>query len=59
VGPAAFRAVMEPLVDWIFVRKTRQRFQRLAQFLAIRAADIADWQQAQGPAPSAAHKASP
>lgn len=59
VGPAAFRAVMEPLVDRIFVRKTRQRFQRLAQFLAIRAADIADWQQAQGPAPSAAHKASP
>jgi len=53
------RAVMEPLVDWVFVRKTRQRFQRLAQFLAVRAVDIAAWQQAQGPAPSAAQKARP
>ena len=50
---------MEPVVDWVFVRKTHQRFQRLARCLAVRAADIADWQQAQGPAPSAAHKARP
>jgi len=59
VGPAAFRAVLEPLVDWIFVRKTRQRFLRLAQFLTIRAADIADWQQAQGADPSGARKVGP
>ena len=59
VGPAALRAVMEPLVDWVFVRKTRQRFQRLAQFLAVRAADIAAWQQTQGVAKSAAQKAHP
>ena len=50
---------MEPVVDWVFVRKTRQRFQRLAQFLAVRAADIADWQQTQGPAPSVAQRARP
>lgn len=45
VGPAPLRFVLEPFVDWVFVRKTRQRFQRLAQFLASHAADIADWQQ--------------
>jgi hypothetical protein len=58
VGLVAMRAVMEPVVEWIFVRKTRQRFQRLAQFLAVHAADIADWQQAQGGAESAAHEVS-
>lgn len=59
VGPAALRTVMEPVVDWVFVRKTRQRFQRLAQFLAVRAADIADWQQTQSVAKSAAQKVTP
>lgn len=59
VGPAALRTVMEPVVDWVFVRKTRQRFQRLAQFLAVRAADIADWQQKQSVAKSAAQKVTP
>ena len=59
VGPAALRTVMEPVVDWVFVREKRQRFKRLAQFLAIRAADIADWQQTQGVAKSAAQKVTP
>lgn len=59
VGPAPFRAFLGPMVDWIFVLKTRQRFRRLAQFLARHAADIAAWQQAQGVAPSAAHKVDP
>ena len=59
VGPATLRTVMEPVVDWVFVREKRQRFKRLAQFLAIRAADIADWQQTQGVAKSAAQKARP
>ncbi len=59
VGPSPLRFVLEPAVDWIFVRKTRQRFQRLAQFLASRAADIADWQQAQRVAPSVPHKVNP
>ena len=59
VGPAPFRSVLEPLVDWIFVRKTRQRFQRLAHFLASHAADIAHWQQVHGADPSSTRKASP
>lgn len=47
VGPAPVRAVLEPVVDWIFVLKTRQRFKRLARFLASHAGDIAEWQRAQ------------
>lgn len=59
VGPAPFRAVLDPAVNWIFVRKTRQRFQRLAQFLSSRAADIADWQQEPRAEASVPHKAVP
>ena len=37
----------EPLVRWVFERKTRQRFARLAQFLAVHAPEIAAWQRQQ------------
>lgn len=47
VRPTPLRAVLDPTVDWIFTQKTRQRFQRLAQFLTNRANDIAAWQQEQ------------
>jgi len=57
VGPAPLRFVLEPLVEWVFVRKTRQRFQRLAQFLASHAADIADWQQERRAKPPASGEA--
>ena len=45
VGPAPFRALLAPAVDWIMTGKTHQRFQRLAQFLPNRGNDIAAWQQ--------------
>lgn len=47
VSPVPFRPLLAPIVDWLFARKTRQRFERLAEFLAIRANDIAAWQQKQ------------
>lgn len=43
-GPAPCRAVLDPMVDWIFTHKTRQRFKRLAEFLANHANDISAWQ---------------
>jgi len=59
VGPAPLRFALEPLVEWVFVRKTRQRFQRLAEFLARRAPDIAHWQQGRRAEPAASGKARP
>ena len=47
VGPACLRWILEPLVRWVFERKTRQRFARLAQFLAVHAPEIAAWQRQQ------------
>lgn len=55
VGPAPFRALLDPAVDWIFTGKTNQRFQRLAQFLANRGNDIAAWQQDRRVPTSAPH----
>ena len=59
VGPAPLRAVLAPIVEWIFVRKTRQRFHRLAQFLASHATDIAAWQQRPLMPTSPPHQAMP
>ena len=47
VGPACLRWILEPFVRWVFERKTRQRFARLAQFLAVHAPEIAAWQRQQ------------
>lgn len=43
-GPQPMRWLMEPPVEWIFVRKTRDRFKRLEKFLAAHAQDIDAWQ---------------
>lgn len=59
VGPAPLRFVLDPAVDWVFIHKTRQRFQRLAQFLASHAADISGWQQVRRVEPSAPHRVEP
>lgn len=42
------RTMMEPLVDAVFVHKTRQRFHRLASFLTTHAPEIERWQRTQG-----------
>lgn len=59
VGPAPLRFILNPAVDWIFIRKTRQRFQRLAQFLASHAAEIAAWQHEHKGEPTAPRKDEP
>ncbi|AYM98733.1 hypothetical protein EAG14_13210 [Acidovorax sp. 1608163] len=59
VGPAPLRWVLEPVVHWVFARKTKQRFARLAQFLAIHAQDIAAWQQTQQTCTTATDQPSP
>lgn len=44
-GPRLLRWFMEPLVNWVFIRKTRDRFQRLEKFLLHHSNDIHTWQQ--------------
>lgn len=51
-GPKPLRWLMEPLVNWVFIRKTRDRFKRLASFLACHAKDINAWQQGLHPMPA-------
>ncbi len=45
VSPTALRWVMEPIVEWIFLRQTRRRFKKLQKFLVLHATDVALWQQ--------------
>ncbi|HEY0064342.1 MAG TPA: SRPBCC family protein [Telluria sp.] len=44
-GPPALRWLMEPIVNRIFLRQTRQRFARMQQFLAANAAEVEAWQR--------------
>lgn len=46
-GPRALRWLMEPVVDWIFVRQTRRRFERMRNFLALHADEVVQWQRVQ------------
>lgn len=56
VGPTALRWVLEPIVKWVFEWQTRRRFERLQDFLALHADEVALWQKggdkvAEPPAP--------
>jgi hypothetical protein len=51
-GPKPLRWLMGPLVEWMFVRKTRDRFKRLEKFLTFHARDIGAWQQRGHSAPA-------
>ncbi|VTU21872.1 hypothetical protein H4CHR_00875 [Variovorax sp. PBS-H4] len=62
VAPTAVAWLMEPIVNWIFVRATVKRFRRLEAFLAAQAADVLAWQTRDKPltAPSTpAHPSAP
>ena len=50
VAGGPLRVLLEPCVQWVFDRKTRQRFARLRRFLAEHADEVRDWQQAASPA---------
>lgn len=49
-GPRWLRWVLEPIVGRAFARQTRQRFARMACYLAAHADDIARWQRSGGTA---------
>lgn len=46
--PRSLRWLMEPVVDWVFARQTKQRFERMAWFLDRHAHEVATWQRQQG-----------
>lgn len=46
-APRALRWLMEPVVDWFFVRQTRRRFERMRNFLALHADEVVQWQRRQ------------
>ena len=46
-GPGPLGRLIEPVVEWVFIRQTRRRFQRMQRFLASHADEIALWQQTQ------------
>ena len=43
-APAAARWLMEPVVDFVFLRATRKRFRRFTAWLADHADDVVRWQ---------------
>jgi len=46
-GPPAWRWLIEPVVEWVFIRQTHRRFARLQRFLQAHANDVAQWQRTQ------------
>lgn len=47
-GPAPVDWLIGPVVDWVFARQTRQRFERMRVFLESHAHEVVAWQRAQG-----------
>lgn len=47
-GPKWLRWLIEPVVDRVFARQTKNRFERMSWFLLRHASEVAVWQRKQG-----------